>query len=120
MWLMRAMIRQQTSQNPSNPPKIAYVLGEYPLVSLTFIQREIAALRALDLDVITCAMRRTDPGQHRGLAEKEAAANTFYVIATMKWPTAFLAAQLAALSRPVRYVSALRLAFATRAPGLKA
>lgn len=105
---------------PQDPRKIAYVLGEYPLVSLTFIQREIAALRDLGVDVITTAMRRTDPSQHRGDAEREAAATTFYVIAALKRPPVALAALAAGLARPQRFFSALRLALATGAPGARA
>lgn len=100
--------------------RIAYVAGQYPLASLTFIQREIAVLRTLGLDVITCSMRRTPPEQHTGAAEKAEAAATFHVIEEMKRPGLFLAAQSAALGHPGRYLSALRLAWATRAPGLKA
>ena len=100
--------------------RIAYVTGQYPLVSLTFIQREIAALRDLGLDVITCSMRRTPAAQHKGPAEQEAAATTFYVLEQVKRPLALLAAQRALVQAPGRYLSALRLAWATRAPGMKA
>ena len=103
-----------------HPPKIAYLAGEYPLVSLTFIQREIAALRRLGLNVITCSMRRTSSGQHKGPAEKEAARTTFHVIEQMKNPLRLLAAQGAALTRPKAYAKALGLAWKTRSPGLKA
>jgi len=112
--------RHRQTATANRPVRVAYVLGQYPLVSLTFIQREIAGLRALGFDVITCAMRRTDPGQHRGPAEKEAAATTFYVVDAMKRPGVFLSAHVAALARPGRYAAALKLALATRSPGLKA
>lgn len=101
-------------------PKIAYIAGEYPLVSLTFIQREIEALRALGADVITCSMRRTPSSQHKGPAEKEAAATTFYVLDALKSPGTALAAQSQLFNRPGKYLSALRLAWKTRAPGLTA
>ncbi len=100
--------------------RIAYVTGQYPLVSLTFIQREIAALRDLGLDVITCAMRRTPAEQHKGPAEKEAAATTFYVLEKLKRPAAFLAAQKALFQTPGAYFKALGLAWRTRSPGAKA
>lgn len=101
-------------------PRIAYIAGQYPLVSLTFIQREIAALRELGLDVITCSMRRTASDQHPGAAEMEAAQTTFHVIEKMKHPLHLLAAQRRLVTRPGRYFRALRLAWATRAPGAKA
>ncbi len=99
--------------------RIAYVAGQYPLVSLTFIQREIAALRGLGLDVITCSMRRTPPEQHPGPAEKEAARTTFYVLEAVRSPVTLLRAQSPALTAPGRYFRALRLAWKTRSPGLR-
>ena len=95
-------------------------MGQYPLVSLTFIQREIAALRDLGLDVTTCAMRRTPAAEHKGTAEKDAAASTFYVLEKLKNPMAFLAAQKALFQGFGAYFRALRLAWATRSPGPKA
>lgn len=100
--------------------KIAYITGQYPLVSLTFIQREIEALQDLGLDVITCAMRRTSIEQHKGPVEREAAATTFYVLEKLKKPGMFLSAQKCLFQTPGRYFKALRLAWRTRSPGLKA
>ena len=101
-------------------PKIAYVTGQYPLVSLTFIQREIAALRDLGLEVLTCSMRRTAPDQHRGPAEKEAAKSTFYVLERLRQPLTLMAAQQSLFKGFRRYFLALKLAWSMRSPGLKA
>ncbi|WP_092082517.1 glycosyltransferase [Poseidonocella sedimentorum] len=101
-------------------PRIAYLTGQYPEVSLTFIQREIAALRELGAEVLTCSIRRTPPEQHPGPEEKAEARATFHVLATAKNPLKLLAAQSYALTRPGRYFRALKLAWATRSPGLKA
>lgn len=100
-------------------PKVAYIAGEYPLVSLTFIQREIEALRGHGVQVVTCSMRRTPTSQHKGPAEKEAAATTFYVLDALKKPTTFLAAQKQMFTRTGAYFSALKLAWKTRSPGVK-
>ena len=104
----------------NRPAKIAYLAGQYPQVSLTFIQREIEAIRALGLDVVTCSIRQTPPEQHPGIAEKEAARTSFYVLKAGRNPFNLLAAQSYAFVRPGRYLSALKLAWKTRAPGLKA
>ena len=40
-------------------PKLAYLTGEYPRASDTFIQREVAALRDLGHEVLTCSIRTT-------------------------------------------------------------
>ena len=39
--------------------KIAYLTGEYPRATDTFIQREVAALRAHGHEVLTCSIRQT-------------------------------------------------------------
>ena len=102
------------------PLRIAYLTGEYPAVSHTFILREVEALRALGLDVHTCAVRRTGPEHHRGPAEQEAARTTFYVLAASRNPLTLLAAQLAAITSPRQYFGALALAWRTAAPGWRA
>ena len=104
----------------SNLPRIAYLTGQYPEVSLTFILREVEALRDLGAEVLTCSIRRTPPEQHPGPAEKEAAATTFHVLETAKSPLKLLAAQGYLLTRPGAYFRALHLAWKTRPPGLKA
>lgn len=101
-------------------PRIAYLSGRYPAVSLTFIQREIEALRELGAEIVTCSIRRTPPSEHPGPAEKAEAAATFYVIDAAKNPMTLLAAQAPALLEPRRYFSTLALAWRTRSSGLKA
>lgn len=100
--------------------RIAYLTGEYPAVSHTFILREVLALRALGLDVITCSIRRTGPEHHRGPEEREAAASTFYVLDAAKRPANLIRALGWSLRRPSALWRTLRLALRTRAPGVKA
>jgi glycosyltransferase involved in cell wall biosynthesis len=101
-------------------PRIAYLTGQYPEVSLTFILREVEALRALGAEVLTCSIRRTPPEQHPGAAEKAAAATTFHVLEALRRPVHFLATQVRYLRHPGRYFGALGLALRTRSPGLRA
>ena len=101
-------------------PRIAYLTGQYPLVSLTFIQREIEALRALGVDIHTVAARQTPPEQHKGREGQEAAATTHYLLREARNPLTLLKAQVEALrSSPARYGRALALAMRMRTPGLK-
>ena len=102
------------------PQRIAYLTGEYPAVSHTFILREIEALRARGIDVQTCSIRTTGPEHHRGTAEKHAAETTFYVLKAAKDPVMLIRAVGAALARPKRCLATLTLAWRTRAPGLRA
>jgi len=99
---------------------IAYLAGEFPAVSLTFILREVEALRELGMTVTTCSIRSTPPQQHRGPAEKAAAESTYKVLKELRNPGIFLKAQAQFLRTPGRYFKALKLAFAMRPPGLKA
>lgn len=99
--------------------RVAYLTGQYPAVSHTFIQREITALQGLGLDIRPCSIRRPLQDHLLGPQEQQAEAETFYVLATAKriWP--LLAGQFAMLRRPGRYVSALKLAWQTRTPGIQ-
>jgi len=108
------------SLSPSPTPRIAYLTGEYPAVSHTFILREVEALRRHGVEVKTASVRRTGPEHHRGPSEIEAATSTFYLLDRAKNPGAFLAAQKPALTDPARYFGTLARAWRLRAPGAKA
>ncbi|ARC90842.1 glycosyltransferase [Rhodovulum sp. MB263] len=99
--------------------RIAYLTGEYPAVSHTFILREIEALRGHGIEVITASIRRTGPEHHRGPAEKAAAASTFYVLDAARRPGTTGRALLMALRRPRVFSGVLRLAWKSRRPGLR-
>ncbi|QHQ34075.1 glycosyltransferase family 4 protein [Algicella marina] len=99
---------------------IAYLTGEYPRATDTFIQREVAGLRAQGVEVFTCSIRRTGVEHLVGPEQKAEAASTFYVLAAAKRPLRLLKAHLAAMRRaPARYFAGLRLALKTRPAGLK-
>ena len=106
------------SGTPSGP--IAYLTGEYPRATDTFIQREIAALRVQGIEVETCSIRKTGPEHHVGSEQIEEFKRTFYVIAAAKSPLRLVRCHLKALTQaPGGYFAALKLALATRPPGLK-
>ncbi len=100
--------------------RIAYLAGEYPAVSHTFILREVAALRAQGLDIFTCSVRCTGPAHHRGPAERAEAHATFNVLEAAKNPRRLIGAQCAALKKPGLYWKSLRKAWAMRGPGSRA
>lgn len=100
---------------------IAYLTGEYPRATDTFIQREVAGLRALGMQVETCSIRRTDPSHHVGAEQRTEAANTFHILEAAKNPIRLLGAHMRLFAQsPRRYLGALAQAWHTRAPGLKA
>ncbi|WP_127903620.1 glycosyltransferase [Solirhodobacter olei] len=101
--------------------RIAYLTGEYPRATDTFIQREVAALRELGLEVHTCSIRVTKKQHHVGETQRNEHARTFYVLRAAKHPGTLIVAHLEALMQsPSRWFSALRLAWTTRPPGAKA
>ena len=100
---------------------IAYLTGDYPKVSHTFILREVESLRAVRLTVFTCSVRKPSVTEFRGEEELCARAETFYLIATARNPLKVIAAHAGFLTRtPGRWFSTLALALRTRSPGLKA
>ena len=105
---------------PGASVPIAYLVSEYPALSHTFIQREVAALRRAGRDVRTASLRRTGGAHIAGVAEAEDARRTFYVIERAKNPATLGAALAAALARPGALARTVVLAWRTRAPGAAA
>ena len=100
---------------------IAYLTGEYPRATDTFIQREVAGLRANGIDVFTTSIRKTGVEHLVGEEQRAEAAKTFYILNAAKSPVRLLKSHARALrASPGRYFKALRLAFRTRPPGVKA
>ncbi|CUH79410.1 glycosyltransferase family 4 protein [Tropicibacter naphthalenivorans] len=99
--------------------KLAYLTGEYPRASDTFIQREVAALRDLGHDVLTCSIRTTGAEHLVGPEQREEHARTFKVLDACKRPLRLACAHLRWMARPGRYLKALKLAWDTAPKGLK-
>ncbi|KAF3886335.1 MULTISPECIES: glycosyltransferase [Nostocales] len=96
--------------------RIAYLTGEYPRATDTFIQREVAGLRELGVEVHTFSIRRTGDEHMVGPEQKSERDRTFYILPPN--PIALLLAHLSLfLSSPSRYLRALKLAWATQQPG---
>ena len=100
--------------------RIAYLTGEYPRATDTFIQREVAALRAHGIEVETCSIRRTGAEHHVGEEQRQEAARTFHVLEAAKHPLHLVATHLRWFVRhPGRYLKTLALALRTSPGGLK-
>ncbi|MEC3861305.1 glycosyltransferase [Mesobacterium sp. TK19101] len=103
----------------SDLPKLAYLTGEYPRASDTFIQREVAALRACGHDVLTCSIRRTGPEHLVGPEQRDEHARTFMVLNAARNPLRLIASHLRWMARPGRYLKALKLAWDTAPKGVR-
>lgn len=100
--------------------RLAYLSGVYPAASHTFIQREVAALRALGSDIKISSIRQPGVAELIGPEEKEAWDETFYVLAAAKNPIKLLGAHSQLLLRkPGHWFGTLGLALRTHRPGLK-
>ncbi len=97
--------------------RIAYLTGEYPRATDTFIQREVAALRQLGVEVHTFAIRRPAEREIIGAEQEAERQCTFYILPTML--TTLLRSHLQCVfDRPRHYLRALGVALKTRPPGL--
>jgi glycosyltransferase involved in cell wall biosynthesis len=98
--------------------RIAYLCNRYPAVSLTFILREIRALRLLGVDVDTFAIRRALPGHLLSPVDREEHARTYAVLPPD--PAKLALAHLVAIAlHPLRYVETFVLAMRLRPRGLR-
>ena len=99
--------------------RIAYLTGEYPRATDTFIQREVEGLRQLGSTVLTCSIRPTGEEHWVGPEQRAERDRTFYVLPVAPWTVLGIQLSLA-IAHPLRYLRALRLAVSTSAPGLRA
>lgn len=101
--------------------KIAYLTGEYPRATDTFIQREVAALRAHGHEVMTYSIRETGVEHLVGDEQREEAARTFYVLRHAKSLGRLAKSHIGWITRrPADYWRALKLAVKTAPGGAKA
>lgn len=98
--------------------RIAYLTGEYPRATDTFIQREVFGLRDRGIEVQTFSIRRTGDEHIVGPEQAAERDRTFYILPPKPLNLVLSHLQLLAAS-PGRYLSALKLAWKTSQSGLK-
>ncbi len=103
----------------SDRPRLAYLTGEFPRATDTFIQREIGALRADGFELDTFAVRRTGPEHLVGPEQREAKATTTYLLDLARTPALLRAVIGAAVRAPRRLAAAAALAWSTKRPGIR-
>ena len=60
--------------------RIAYLIGQYPAINHGYLLREIQLLRELGVEVLAASVNPPDrPDDRLSPAEREAAAQTFYI-----------------------------------------
>ncbi len=98
--------------------KIAYLVGRYPAVSHTFIQREVAALRERGLEIDTVSIHAVGADQLLTETDRREHSTTYSVLPP-RWAGLLRAHLEAAIRSPRRYLAALALAFRLSPPGLR-
>jgi colanic acid/amylovoran biosynthesis glycosyltransferase len=99
--------------------RIAYLTGEYPRATDTFIQREVAGLRALGVEVHTFSVRSTGTEHIVGPEQQTERDRTTYLLPPHV-PQLLQAHFFLLFHAPRRYAQGLKLAWKGRSPGLKA
>ena len=98
--------------------RLAYLTSQYPATSHTFISREVAALRELEVSVETFSIRPPTENELNDDALKKEAEGTFTVL--RQPPTTIFAAQAIVLfTSPAGYFRTMGRALAHRPPGLR-
>jgi len=106
------------SADPRRAP-VVVVIGRYPLVTTTFIDREIAALRRRGVDVDVVALRR--PPDDMPLSdEQRALRRTVEYVLPVAWWHLPVAHATFLLTRPLEYARTLRFLVTRPHPGLRA
>lgn len=98
--------------------RIAYITGQYPRATDTFIQREVFALRNQGVEVHTFSIRQTGDEHIVGQEQQSEQAKTFYVLPISLVKLFLIHAQLC-FQHPKRYLKAIKLALSTCFPGLR-
>ena len=98
--------------------RIAYLTGEYPRATDTFIQREVANLRSMGASVDTFSIRRTGDEHIVGEEQRRERDRTFYILPAnlLNIVTAHLSLLF---SSPQKYLQTIKLALSTSQPGLQ-
>ena len=97
--------------------RVGYVSSIYPRATDTFVQREVENLRALGVEVVTFSVRRPGDEHLTGPEQVRESASTTYLLPFR--PGRVIRSHLRMLRAPGRYLRTLRLAAATKAPGIR-
>jgi glycosyltransferase involved in cell wall biosynthesis len=98
---------------------LVFVVGTYPLLTTTFIDREISSLHGLGLDVRVVAARRPPPDAPLSNDQRELARGTSYLI-PIAWRSLLAAHARFLLTRPTAYLGTFAHLLTSPHPDLRA
>ncbi|MGB7487148.1 MAG: hypothetical protein WA901_13225, partial [Phormidesmis sp.] len=99
--------------------RLAYITGEYPRATDTFVQRDISELRNHGAEVFTFSVRRTGDEHMVGEEQISARASTFYILANANPFALAIAHTQLFFKSPGRYLRTLKLAWNIRERGIR-
>jgi glycosyltransferase involved in cell wall biosynthesis len=99
--------------------RVAYICNRYPAVSMTFVAREVEALRRLGVGVKTLSIRASLPADLLTSSDREAARETYSVL-PVKWLELLGAHARAVTTHPLRYAGTLRFSIGLSSGGVRA
>lgn len=102
---------------PEAGGRVAMVTGRYPAFSMTFVDREVRALKSLGYDVVTVTVRAPQRGALAGPFQEEEARKVHGLRASAWNPITVLRACMSALRTPRQLIACLRLTAAARPDG---
>src|SRR5262249_22464918 len=111
--------QQRGDEGSRMTTRIAYMTGEYPRATDTFIQREVGALREEGFDVHTFSVRRPHSKEAIGQEQQIEGANTTYLLPLNPISLVRSHATLL-LGSPLRYFKGLWTSLTIRGEGLRA
>lgn len=96
--------------------RLIYVIGTYPLLTTTFIDREIRMLRRWGVDLQVVAMRRPDADTPLSHEQRELQQGVIYLL-PVAWPGLLLSHLYFAATRPRRFFQTLAFLLTRPHPG---
>ena len=102
----------------TEPTRVAYLTGEYPRATDSWIQREIASLRDQGVVVDSFSIRRPADEHMVGPEQRTERSRTTYLFEQLRSPTTLQSHLALARRSPRRYLGGLKLAWDTRRAGL--
>ncbi len=97
---------------------LVYVVGSYPLLTTTFIDREIEWLRRSGVEIQVIAMRRPDPGSPFSEAQKMLQQGVIYLLPS-DWRLVLLSHVYFLARRPLKYMGIFLYLISRRHSGFK-
>ncbi|HEX4837613.1 MAG TPA: glycosyltransferase family 4 protein [Solirubrobacteraceae bacterium] len=113
---MSAVAPTERGRAGSPVVKLAYLCGQYPAVSHTFVLREVEALRRLGIEIDTFSIRRASAEHLLAGADHEAHQSTFAILPP-SWGKLLLTHLKLAGTSPRAYLKTLKLALSLAPPG---